>query len=805
MLGSLRLYGLTIVAMATIMLAALTAAVAEESNGFVRDANGIEYFTFNIDEEALSGAPDFSWLNRPITSHDRLFVKNGHFYRVGPDEIAGTDDDERVRLYGANLSFAANFPAPEEAPAMAKRLRKLGFNAVRLHHLDSQPSDETDPPRSLLTTGPYPTLNPEAVERLRVFIEALAAEGLYVNLNLRVGYRFRPEIDGLPPLDNGMQQPASIGTPIHVYDPELIKRQEEYAQAIIQALGLSKNPALAMVELNNESSLVAAWVGDAWWGDTWRNAIPSEYAPILQAAWSDWILEKYGTLEAACKAWNNCDDYAITALPQASLRGYTSATPGLAERIQSKIRELIREQQALADNYEARSPEEQYIYDFFAFLSEMDKRYFERMAQVVRRETHPLMPITGTQMGYGGVLNFDSQQQLDYIDNHIYIGHPVYASGNPWLSEDWRVPNTSSSGGGIQQLLNQSLRRDQAKPFVVSEYNQVFPTPSGSEILPLMAAVAALQDWDGLFFFNYDDSLETKQAPWYFSLSGDWGKYAMTGPSAWLFRNSIVPALEAEIALPLGQQERYALAAQGHIRNEILENHVQRVHGLSPTIMWQARVGQEVRDDNPQKVVTVESKLETATPTGSLLLNEKAGFTQLQTAGIAGYFGLLQPQQRLALGPLQLQSNSHAVMPVQALLSPLDNDNLESSQHLLLTLGSDTVGTHQVDNVLRPKAYKSYPDKSGWLTLEPEPNAKGPSALLAAQAPAWMRRQDISIQLPDNGKNIAIYPLDARGQRLAPLESQWFTRDSQGQLWVQLQGTSKLASPWYEIIYHDSQ
>src|SRR5450830_1668734 len=112
-----------------------------------------------------------------------------------------TADDTRVRLYGINLSFATNFPSDADALRLAQRLRKLGINAVRLHHMDSSPGTQDNPPRSLLTPAPYPSFNQVAVSRLRNFINALKQQGIYVDLNLHVGYRFRPAVDQLPPLD----------------------------------------------------------------------------------------------------------------------------------------------------------------------------------------------------------------------------------------------------------------------------------------------------------------------------------------------------------------------------------------------------------------------------------------------------------------------------------------------------------------------------------------------------------------------------------------------------------------------------
>jgi len=62
----------------------------------------------------------------PITEQDRLSAKE-HFY----------SSKERVRLWGVNFSFEANFPTHADAQQIAERLARAGINAVRLHHMDT--------------------------------------------------------------------------------------------------------------------------------------------------------------------------------------------------------------------------------------------------------------------------------------------------------------------------------------------------------------------------------------------------------------------------------------------------------------------------------------------------------------------------------------------------------------------------------------------------------------------------------------------------------------------------------------------
>src|ERR1039458_8869079 len=119
------------------------------------------FYPFAVDQDRLSGAPDFSFLNQPITAKDRVVVRNDRFVPGGDGRSAG--------LFCVYLAFGANFPEPQDAARVAKRLRRLGVNLVRLHHMDSSPDSNPETARSILTTGPYPTFNPIAVGRRAAF------------------------------------------------------------------------------------------------------------------------------------------------------------------------------------------------------------------------------------------------------------------------------------------------------------------------------------------------------------------------------------------------------------------------------------------------------------------------------------------------------------------------------------------------------------------------------------------------------------------------------------------------------------
>ena len=253
-------------------------------------------YLFRVEQDTLSGAPDFSFLNSPLTEADRVSAVNGQFF---------TTSGKRVRFFGVNLAFGANFPEARDAERIAKRLRRLGVNLVRLHHMDSQPDSNAGNAGSLLTTGPYPTLNPVAVERLRGFLDALKAEGIYVNLNLKVGYTFRPGADGVPT--------ATIPTqskPLHIFQPRMVALQKEFATAVIEALQLRDDPVLAMVEINNESSLIYSLQANQLDG-----AVTGLYRAEMQRQWNTFLSGRYGATEQLREAWGVTEPDSESLLP----------------------------------------------------------------------------------------------------------------------------------------------------------------------------------------------------------------------------------------------------------------------------------------------------------------------------------------------------------------------------------------------------------------------------------------------------------------------------------------------------------
>ncbi|HVL40280.1 MAG TPA: hypothetical protein VM328_12895 [Fimbriimonadaceae bacterium] len=94
---------------------------------------------------------------------------------------------KRQKFYGANLCFSATTPDKRTAEQLARRLRMLGYNTVRLHHYDSELTFGWD------NKGPDSTvLDPAALDRFDYLFAKLKENGLYVKIDLFTIRQVRP-------------------------------------------------------------------------------------------------------------------------------------------------------------------------------------------------------------------------------------------------------------------------------------------------------------------------------------------------------------------------------------------------------------------------------------------------------------------------------------------------------------------------------------------------------------------------------------------------------------------------------------
>ena len=141
--------------------------------------------------------------------------------------------------------------------------------------------------------------------------------------------------------------------------------------------------------------------------------------------------------------------------------------------------------------------------DYVRFVAEIDQAYALAMYRFLKHDLGVKCPVINTQASYGGIAGILRESKLDYIDMHAYWDHPRFPRKS-WDMRDWLVrnqPMVADEGGGIIARL--ACHRVEGKPFIVSEFNQASPNAYAAECWPIVAACAAVQDWDAIIMHNY--------------------------------------------------------------------------------------------------------------------------------------------------------------------------------------------------------------------------------------------------------------------------------------------------------------
>ncbi len=143
--------------------------------------------------------------------------------------------------------------------------------------------------------------------------------------------------------------------------------------------------------------------------------------------------------------------------------------------------------------------------DLAEFLIASEDAFCQGMRRFIREDLKCQAPIVGSQASYGGIAGLRRESRLDMVDMHAYWQHPSFP-GNTWDENHYRIENSPMAktidGGALRGV---AQFRAAGLPFTVSEYDHPAPSEYAAEVMPLAFAMAARQDWDGVFLYNYQD------------------------------------------------------------------------------------------------------------------------------------------------------------------------------------------------------------------------------------------------------------------------------------------------------------
>jgi hypothetical protein len=435
--------------------------------------------------------------------------------------------------------------------------------------------------------------------------------------------------------------------------------------------------------------------------------------------------------------------------------------------------------------------------DYLSFLVDRDRYYLDQIQTAIREKTDALVPITGTQMAFGGLLNLDSHDDLSYQDNHFYEDHYFFPN-QPWDDQDWAIRDSSTVGGSLEQYLNLAASRQASQPYTVSEFNQPWPNTHAAEIDPTLAAFAAFQDWDALMHFAYSHGRNwDDEVPNGFNLNGDWTKFPNIGQSAWLFRSGAIRSGLDHLVIPVSKEVRWQ-AGRRKSSGWSISSFLKGTLGLEPRSALRYRVSL-ARDASG--LVPDAAKEEPTYPvisdTGETSFDGDRKLFLIHSPQAAGIFGFIG-QEKINVGAIDLELGPSARGFVSLLLTSLDGRPVARAGRLLLSTPGYTLPTQPGSSPARPQPLVNYRDSSDWWTLKSY-TSKPSGSLNGGIPPVWMERVESFVIIRTSATQLDVYPLDGKGGRLTKLPAE-DVQQVDGGFRVHLQATGQSLSPWYELI-----
>ncbi|MCX8108253.1 MAG: hypothetical protein N3G20_05550 [Verrucomicrobiae bacterium] len=444
------------------LLVSMAAGCCGPIAGQESTADHEEWFDFNPEPDRFGASPiDLRPLNERFAGeHGFITVANGQFIHSA--------NGKPVRFWGVNG------PPGEELDAIelrrtARLLAKYGVNLVRHHRPVFDKEGE---------------LNPAAVERILAVVEAMKSEGIYTHLSIYFPLWFtpRPDHPWLKGYD-GKSHPFAV----LMFNPDFQAKYREWWRAVLTTPSkttgrrLVDEPALFGVEIQNEDSFFF-WTFDA------KN-IPDVQLRQLEKMFGDWLVRKYGSLEAAFAAWNGM-----------RLNRDAPAEGRVAFR-------------SLWNMFNEKTSRDK---DTVCFLFELQTKFYQEMVAFIRGLGFKGL-VTTSNWSTASPEVFGPLEKLSYTVGDFIDRHGYFECNHKGDNAEWSIRNghTYSDRSALRFEAPDPAKPRQFvhpvmdphyddKPSMISETTFCRPNRYRSEAPLYYAVYGALQDSDAIVHFAFD-------------------------------------------------------------------------------------------------------------------------------------------------------------------------------------------------------------------------------------------------------------------------------------------------------------
>lgn len=400
--------------------------------------------------------------------------------------------------------------------------------------------------------------------------------------------------------------------------------------------------------------------------------------------------------------------------------------------------------------------------DWSRFLFSTDEAYFDGMRTFLKDNLSVQALLVGTIVGCSTP---NLMAAFDVVDAHQYWQHPRF-EGAPFESP-WCIRNTSmvtqEDGGTLSTL---SLKRVHGKPFTVSEYSHPAPNSFSVEALPLLAAYAALQDWDAIYVYDFmgtEGYTAADSVTQFMDCYHDPGRMMSLMTAAQVFRRGDVAAAQQLVTVPLTRDDEIRLLPTADAWRLVDAEHVGMPHTMGMLHRIAMVAGNEATPPNalPPSSVTVPTDGRFTSDTGELSWmanwSPTEGLMLLETPRSVGVVGFGADTTH-AFGGVKLRPGRGLQGWASLFLTSLDGQALAKGSTRMLLLAHGLVRNHGWTVFIYPgRTPAGFPPPAGVdITLDDW-----------GTGPVEVEGIPCQVELQRVAENVQVFALDEVGKRKA--------------------------------------
>ena len=417
----------------------------------------------------------------------------GGFIRLSEDKNSFVRGDGTPIRFWALTTYAQRDRSPEDLAHHARFLAKRGVNLVRLHgHLESHEKE----PR--LTDA-----DPKAIDEAWRLVAAMKKEGIYTSISPYWAMELKHipaswGIEGWP----ADQPPGGL----LFFNPRLQEGYKAWLKALLvppnphTGIPLAKDPALAMIHIQNEDSLL-------FWTE---QGIKGKQLELLGKQFGDWVKKKYGSIPAARRAWGG--ESMKEDDPSRGILGIHIIWQLTQERTGGLKKRLDDQLQFFADA----------MYGFNA-----------EIARYLREELGCKQLINAGNWKTADSIRLNDAERWSYTANELLAVNTYYSPVHIGPDRGWRI-DKGDQFEDVSVLFNPrafplNVKQVAGHPMMITETHWVPPMSYQSEAPFLSAAYQSLTGTDVVFWFG------TGEAEWSNQDRAEWdsasrAKWAIATP-----------------------------------------------------------------------------------------------------------------------------------------------------------------------------------------------------------------------------------------------------------------------------------